>query len=202
MISFSNSDYFQRFEYLGIISENITLTNSFLAFYQNYSSIYHRKLGLKVPILTFNSIDEINNFHKPHKKQNNSIKIAFTIEQTEGSINFGIMKNPGDYDDPDVSNTWDDVNPFNLRPADKFDIMNAQHYFDFQKLFAKFLIYLNNQQIYNTNLKLMPQKTPKVINLNITETIFFTKILPFFFAFSYIAILFKFVLWLVTEKVI
>lgn len=111
------------------------------------------------------------------------------------------MKNSQDFDDPDISNTWDDVNPFNLRPADSFNIENAHHYLDFQKLFTRFILYINNKELYNINIKLMPQKTPRIINLNETETIFFTKILPFFFAFSYIAILFKFVLWLVTEKV-
>ena len=100
----------------------------------------------------------------------------------------------------DQNSQWDDINPFNLAPR----LLGDNILFDCQKLLSEFLIYRRNiTQPPNPNviLNLLPQKTPKMISSSNSENALYSILLPIFFTFSYISILFKFVLWLVTEKV-
>ena len=175
-----------------MISSNLTLVNSFKTFIK-------KTIFPKILIFShFNQSEEYFNYIKSSDNKtiiSNAIEIIVDGEE----ISFEIKLSSADYS---YKSVWDNVNPFNIQPAFE-NIGKFDYLFEIQKILAKFLINLKNSEMQDQNIliNLLPSKSQKG-NYDVSFQMFFTAFLPFFFSVSYISILFKFVLWLVTEKVI
>ena len=145
----------------------------------------------------------MNSYVKSSTNETISIRIAFKFENDQDRLNFGILFNKSDREFSELQlSTWDDVDPFNLKSKMDNYPDYKRYIYDGQILFTNFLLHQNNKQTPNITLNILPEKTPSMRNLDDFTKIYFTSVLPFLFSIAYISILFKFVLWLVNEKVI
>ena len=197
IISLNDDNYSTALDFLSmgdvaLITRNRILSAKFND-YLKISSLLENKLKV------FNSSAELTDYLQSNQYKNSTmIIIAIKAIEDNKQINFEISLNDSNYSYTSIA---DNTNPFNIQSS-ILKITNQLYIFEIQKFLTRFLLYFHQSTIHTPfKIKLVPSKSPK-LSIDPAMNSFLILILPFFFSVSYISILFKFVLWLVSEKVV